>query len=113
MCVTAYTSSSGDASGGHGGAIYTGESGVTSISGLSSVSHNSAFSGGALYNLGTTILASITNDLTTQFADNEAEVSHGPDQAHGVIICLYVGQPIFRNENISGFRDRPDMPRAR
>ena len=60
--------------GGHGGAIYTGESGVTSISGFRSASHNSAYSGGALYNSGTTIFSSATNEVVTEFADNAANV---------------------------------------
>ena len=73
--IIAYVSSGGDVTGGLGGAIFTGESGVTSISGFRSASHNSAFSGGALYNSGTTIIfSSPTNEFVTEFADNAADV---------------------------------------
>ena len=60
--------------GGHGGAIFTGDGAVTSISGFRSASHNSAFSGGALYNSGTTTFSSATNEFVTEFADNDANV---------------------------------------
>ena len=74
VCAIAYVSSGGDVTGGHGGAIFTGEGGVTSISGFRSASHNSAFSGGALYNSGTTIFTSTTNEFVTEFNDNDANV---------------------------------------
>ena len=74
VCAIAYVSSGGDVTGGYGGAIYTGESGVTSISGFRYASHNSAYSGGALYNSGTTIFSSGINELATEFADNAANV---------------------------------------
>ena len=74
VCAIAYVSSGGDVTGGHGGAIYTGESGVTSISGFRSASHNRAYSGGALYNSGTTIFSSATNEFVTEFANNAANV---------------------------------------
>ena len=77
VCAIAYVSSGGDVTGGHGGAIFTGEGGLTSISGFRSASHNSAFSGGALYNSGTTIFSSATNEFIPEFTDNEANVRRG------------------------------------
>eukprot|EP00904_Undaria_pinnatifida_P003178 jgi/Undpi1/12861/HiC_scaffold_7.g02528.m1 len=79
--ATAYVSSGGEVTGGHGGAIYTGESGVTAISAFRSASHNSAYSGGAMYNSGTTIIfSSPTNEFIPEFADNAA---NGGDAGNG------------------------------
>ena len=86
ISIAEYISAAGDASGGHGGAIFTGGSGVTSISGLQYASHNSAASGGALYNEGTTLLMSTTNAFTTQFADNDAQVRKGVFHGHDLVV---------------------------
>ena len=101
LATTAYTSAAGDVTGGYGGAIFTGDSGVTSISGLESAYHNSAFSGGALYNEGTTLLTETTNEFTTRFADNEATVRDISTNRDALIVSQ-VGKYIIFIGTVSG-----------